>query len=366
MKRFLITVLAFALPLALVLGTFSVAVARSGEGSTLEEVAERMTAGEEVLYGTAYRYNARNLKFKMASQTGADLLVLGSSRSMQFRREFFKTDSFYNAGGGAGYSNEYLWFLSSLPEDKLPTTLILQFDQFNFEPYWSSLKPLDTKEFAYEESPHNPSYALRKSMVDWAAGKYSLSRALSPKEGEIGLAAIGQHSGFRSDGSYDYGELNNHPEKGDDPAFSSTLRKVHYGLHRFHWSFEVSGGALQDTEDLLVWCAEKGIKVVGIFPPYAPSVVQAMQESGNYYYMDVLPGYIAAQCELYGFEFYDFTLMESTTDQEYQDGYHGSDRVYCKMALTLAQESTFLKPYLDASALEQMLETQTGLRGFVF
>lgn len=366
MKRFFVIILAFALPLALILATFSLAVTRSGEATPLEEVVERMAAGEDILYGTAYRDNARNLKHMMASRLGADMLVLGSSRSMQFRSEFFTADSFYNAGGAAGYSNEYLWFLSNLPPDKLPSTLIIQLDQFNFEPYWNSYKPGDTSAFVYGESPHNHSYALRKSMVDWAAGKYRLGDALRNDGHTMGLAAIGQQRGFRTDGSYDYGDLNDHPEKGDDPNFSSTLRKINYGLHRFHWSYEVSGGALQDTEDLLIWCVEKGINVVGIFAPYAPTVLEAMGQNDNFYYMDVLPGYVASQFEFYGFEFYDFTKMDNTTDEEFLDGYHGSDRVYCKIALALAEKSPALKPYLDASALEEMLVTQPGPRGFIF
>ncbi len=107
MKRFLLVVAGFALPVLLVLGVFSWVYHASGEQVSVQAVVARMAAGEDILYGTAYRYNAGYLKHQMASEVGADFLVLGSSRCMQFRREYFTAESFYNAGGGSAYSNEY-------------------------------------------------------------------------------------------------------------------------------------------------------------------------------------------------------------------------------------------------------------------
>lgn len=365
MKRFLSVVMAFTVPLALLFSLFYAAVLRSGEALSVYDAADQMAQGQPMLYGTAYRYNARDLKQAMAAQKGADLLVLGSSRCMQLRSEFFLSDSFFNAGGGAGYSNEYLFFLQALPADKLPQTLILQFDQFNYQEQWGVWRP-EPSQFAYAENPFKPLYSIRKAMTDWAAGKYRLREALFPVEGRKGLAAVGQHSGFRPDGSYDYGRLNQQPETGDDPGFSATMRKIDFGTSRFEWDSDVYPLAMQDTEALLAFCQQNNIHVVALLPPYAPSVIAKMQASGHYGYLDKLPAELAALCARYQYEFYDFTSMDNTTDEEFIDGYHGSDRVYCKIALQLAEQSTTLAPYLQAEPLNQMLENQPGIRGFVF
>ncbi len=128
----------------------------------------------------------------------------------------------------------------------------------------------------------------------------------------------------------------------------------------------MSAGALEDTRQLLAWCGQNGITAVGLLPPYAPSVLEKMQSSGNYGYMDKLPAALAELCAQYGFEFFDFTAAPDASDVEFMDGYHGSDRVYCRLALQMARESAALAPYLNAGALAHMLETQPGVRGFVF
>ena len=47
--------------------------------------------------------------------------------------------------------------------------------------------------------------------------------------------------------------------------------------------------------------------------------------------------------------------MQNTTDNEYIDGFHGGDRVYAKITLALAQESTLLAPLLAPATTEALL-----------
>lgn len=331
----------------------------------VREAAARMLAGEQMLYGTAYRNDTRDLKHYVASGLGADLLVLGSSRSMQFRSQFFTEPSFYNAGGAAGYSNEYLYFLQNLPEDKLPKTLILQLDQYNYQMKWG-VQRSDEESFGYGESDFKAGYAVRKAMTDWAQGKYKITDLLNPAQGAVGVAAAGRGSGFYNDGSYNYGRVNEFPAEGGDPGFSDTMRRIDFGINRFEWADKLYAPALTDLRVLLEWCSARQIRVVAILAPYAPSIVHKMEQSGNYTYMQRLSEVIAAMCEVYGFEFFDYTYMENTTDEEFIDGYHGSDRVYCKIALDLGENSAVLADYIDTQALQNMLDTQPGIRGFVF
>ena len=117
MKRFLAVVALFLVPVLAVCEVFGLVVYASGEWYTEEQITEMVMNGEPAFFGLAYRDNTRYYKHLVASAKAADLLVLGTSRSMQFHSEFFTTDSFYNAGGGAGYINEFQFFLENLPED---------------------------------------------------------------------------------------------------------------------------------------------------------------------------------------------------------------------------------------------------------
>lgn len=59
--------------------------------------------------------------------------------------------------------------------------------------------------------------------------------------------------------------------------------------------------------------------------------------------------------EPYGYEVYDFSYMPDTLDEEYVDGYHGSDRVYARLALHLAEESETLAGLIDTDYLNAAL-----------
>ncbi len=207
---------------------------------------------------------------------------------------------------------------------------------------------------------------MNQTMKDWALGKVGIVQTLSAPDTAVGLAAASRGWGFRTDGTYSYGVNNDPAHPAIDPGFATTLREITMGTERFLWAEELSAGALEDTRQLLAWCGQNGITAVGLLPPYAPTVLQKMQESGKYTYMDKLPAALSDLCAQYGFEFYDFTSVPGADDVEFMDGYHGSDRVYARMAMQMARESAALAPYMSEAALAQMLITQPGVRGFDF
>lgn len=66
-----------------------------------------------------------------------------------------------------------------------------------------------------------------------------------------------------------------------------------------------------------------------------------MEQNGGYGYLDTLYEEVARRFAGYGWEFYDFTAVDSA-DDEYLDGFHGGDRVYAKIALNLSGNSEIL------------------------
>lgn len=354
MKRFLCIVALFLAPVLLFIGLFAGAVYASGEWRTEEEIAARVAAGEPAFFGLAYRDNTRYYKHLVANELGADLLVLGTSRSMQFHSEFFTTPSFYNAGGGAAYVNEFQFFLEQLDEDKLPSTLLLVMDQYFFNQGWVGTGSMPSG-FDYGHYDFSWSVALPEAMRGWVQGKLTLRAAYSAHPDVYGMAAVGRGSGYNADGSYSYGTLLDHPETGTDVGFHDSFDRIARGVDRFEYGSEVYPESLRVVEELLAFCHDHGIQVVMVIPPYAPSVWQRMTESGNYGYIQGIAPALSALCEPYGYEVYDFSYMPDTLDEEYVDGYHGSDRVYARLALHLAEESETLAGLIDTDYLNAAL-----------
>lgn len=354
MKKFLSGVALFLVPILLVLSVFGVVLYQSGEWHTEEEVAQLAAQGEPTLFGLAYRDNRSYYKHLVAEQKAAHLLILGTSRSMQFHSEFFTEPSFYNAGGGANQPHEYRFFLENLPEDSLPKTLILVLDQYFFQQGWS--EPGLAQPLSYDHYEFQAMDAFRRVMKDWADGKYNLWHALNPPEHVYGMAAVGRGSGFASDGSYNYGSLLDHPERGTDVGFHDSFDRILKSGTRFEWAENIYQPSLDEFDRLLAFCKEKEIQVVGIIPPYAPSVYLRMQESGHYDYLNKIAEEMRPRMEASGFELFDFTYMPDTQDAEYIDGYHGGDRVYARLTLELAKQSNILAGMIDTEYLHRALE----------
>ena len=268
MKKFLLLLAAFLLPAALVYGLFAAALVFTRELAPVDEVVEATAAGEMALYGTSHNENIGAYKFRTMSALGADFLVLGTSRSMQLRGEFFTRESFYNAGGVVRNMADFTDLLSRLPEDALPDTLLVVLDQNMFNTDWRASSPGGPQGFEDLETDFLDT--LLRTAQDYASGKFSLFDVLRPKAGVYGLAAAARGTGFALDGSYRYGILTEQNLDAPEKNFSDTYRQIDFGQERFAYGDTPDPLALTQLEEFLALCREKGIRVVGFLPPLPP------------------------------------------------------------------------------------------------
>ena len=130
--RFLVKLVLFVAPIAVYVALTAAIPLYAGEFSAVDEVAARQSAGEAILYGPAYRDNYYVFKRASTIHRRPDVLVLGSSRSMQFRAGLFgPNERFYNAGGAAQSIFEARRFVMDLPADSLPRVLMWPDRRFN-------------------------------------------------------------------------------------------------------------------------------------------------------------------------------------------------------------------------------------------
>ncbi|MEG1074180.1 MAG: hypothetical protein RSF84_03490 [Ruthenibacterium sp.] len=353
MRHFLRIIAIFMAPIFLLCGVFFTGLLRSGELADSAALADATVKGDVALYGLAYRDDTRAYKQRVTAQKSAELLVLGTSRSMQFRGDFFKTDSFYNAGGAAAYLPQMLFFLQSLPKESLPKHLLLVLDQYFYNETWGNVdNERDTAPFVFQKP--DIGYSFRRMLSGYLDSKYSLLRVLQTPQGVYGMSAAGKNAGFYADGSYTYGTALLHPEQSLDYGFKNTLSRIDRGIDRFEYGAVCSRENIAATEKLLAFCKENAIAVTAVLPPYAPAVWQAMQTSGQYGYLAEIMPALAPLFAAYDAEILDYSYLPETNDAQYVDGFHGSDRVYAAVCLRLAQDSVFLRDFLDADALQTL------------
>ena len=211
---------------------------------------------------------------------------------------------------------------------------MLVLDQYFFQEGWSAAETLP--QLDYSHYSFNAGAALTRSLQDWAGGNTAC--APPPPPNTYGMAAVGQGSVY-ADGSYSYGRLLDHPEEGSDLAFHDSFDRIQRGVNRFEWaaSLQAQPGRNGPAACLLPRARHPGC---GGDPPLCAQRVPAHGRKRQLRLSPLLPAALRERFAPYGFEVFDFTYMPDTLDAEYLDGYHGGDRVYARLTLELAAQSS--------------------------
>lgn len=354
MKKFIRLTALFLLPFVLFYGLMGLMLVNSREAAPLDEVVEATVSGELVLYGSGYHENFQAYKYRVASRLAPELLVMGTSRSMPLRAEWFTAESFYNVGGAIKNLQDYLRFLQALPEESRPETAIVVLDQNMYNPEWAS--SARTPQLYLDDIPVKTDLLLRLGN-SFGDGKFTISDCLRPKAGIYGVAALGRDSGFAPDGSYRYGDAANANLAQPERNFADTYRNIDFSQLRFAWGDTMSEWAVEETRLLLEWCAENDIRLVGIIAPLPPSVYERMMAAGRYGYVTQMGELLPRLFAEYGFACYDKGYLPDTTAVQYIDGFHGGDEVYAGILLQLAKEDETMARLVDTDTIIAQLQT---------
>ncbi|WP_224963246.1 hypothetical protein [Geomonas subterranea] len=380
MKRLLTKIALLAAPYALYLSIpFWVLVGTGEFRFNIDEIVGRAVRGTPQMIGFRFNESAyKCLKLKTLSQLPRrDVVALGSSRVLQFRDKMFAPKGFYNAGYTITSVPQFLAFVSSLPEEKLPKTLIVGLDQWMFNKNADALDRAPAKvDFSKFEqmdfvSVFNASDKIYKKVFD---GSLSLSdvgttgAAVCGKgPGAVTLATVGfnacaNKTGFLNDGSMHYGgqigKLVAGDKSADDYQFRNTLKKIEKGDTKFSHGDRINPEAVRQLRPFLDFCRTKNIHVVAFLPPFSDTAYRAMLGSGKFAYLDQLTPALAPVFQEYGYEFYDFSSVSraGSTDLEAIDGFHGSESVYLNMLIRMLEAGSSLNGVCDLQALRESAE----------
>lgn len=366
-KVFVFKVLIYLSPFILVYAFPALVLFKSGEFVSVANVTSRQMKSEKnVLVGFAYSNPDKELKLFRVLEQGPRVIVLGSSRVMQFRSKFFKSSvNFYNAGGAVSRVEHLEQFVDMIPEEQTPEVIILGLDQFFFNPNWHS----PDSEALPESSVHIANNGSRpmqlvqgsysKIYTDYFRDKkYALGDILSNKQ-HIGLNAIVNENGFRNDGSYYYGMTIKHPEKASDYQFKDTLSRIAAGEKRFEYGQEVSEISIGKLRGFLEECRRRNIYLVTFLPPYAHSAYEKMMSmEDSYLYLKKLEPSLSSIFSEYGYSLYNFSDVTWTgsNDAEMIDGFHGSEKTCLDLYIKVLEDHTKLQNYSNISKLKRLRE----------
>lgn len=334
---------------------------KSGEFVPLSTVIEKqLDTDTQVIYGPAFSDQTTYHKAQMVKRLEPQVLALGNSKLLTLRAPFFNEGvTFYNAGGIVGEIGGFRKFLEATKAK--PEILIITVEPLYFDPLLViSTSTLDKK---YQPVPYltKISSIVVKDWVtvyvDYFKKKFTL-RELTPSNPSvetIGLNARINGSGFRNDGSYHYGrqyESKRLTQEKIGKAITYIENKTSIESKEFF-----SSSARRELDELLRYCKENGIYVIGYIPPTPKAIEDTYKKFPRYDYMLQTESLTAPLFKKYGFEVYDFYSMArlGAGDEETIDEYHTSERVMVRVLLKILDTNTQLKQVTSKAHLKKIL-----------
>lgn len=363
--RLLAKIALMGVPVAAFCATPVWALDRMGELRCLNvrQLARDQAAGDKVIYGPAYTDCAQQLKMEGTLAAKAEVLLLGTSRSLQVRRELFRAP-FYNAGAATSRAGDLRRFLAKIPDDAKPRVIILVLDQFllnadtdkhvgaEYRPLEEALTScISPAAFVGENWP--------KVWRDLLAHKVPVDLVAHPTHPErLGVRAKVLDSGYRNDGSF---------RIAGRESFDEVRDRMAKGLRRYEPGTEPSAAMADEIEAFLRDAEARSIRVIAVLPPYAPTIYDEMKAQGRWTYVEKVHAALAPRFAAHGHTLWDYSDTRSIGlgDAEFYDGFHGSERAYAAIFADVAKKDPVMASILDVAGVAKMMRESTDTLSIV-
>lgn len=369
MKNFLNKIILFSLPIILFLFVPSLYFFINKEYFyNIDNLIQGMDE-----YKIGYLYNENNykyLKWKVIDESKPfKIWTIGSSRVLQFRKIMFDS-SFYNAGYTIKSVVDFLPFIQSFPNNKLPNILIIGLDQWMFNKNWDDLsnndKPIDFWKNSFSFFPNSKILFSFYSNILNNSTNINVYDPIKNyfKSNLVGINANMHYSGFRRDGSFSYGDQITKKLRGDktfyDFEFNETMDRVVKGERKFQFCEYVNKRAINELEKLLIFTKKKGIYVIGFLPPFANKVNEKIEKQNKHQYMRQIYSEIETRFRTKKYEIYDFTKLDkiNAKDDEMIDGFHSGEIVNLKMLIYMLNNNSNISKYTSIEKISLLINNK--------
>lgn len=363
MKPFLI---GFLIPIMLLfayMGFCRTILSQSGEYWPLEQIYAKLKKDGGV-YSSAVNSRIYDLKQIMYRETKPDVVALGSSRVLQFRKEEF-TKPFVNLGNMHNQDEVRDMAEAVFPQHK-PKVLILGVDFWWFSPIYTNAE--------FSRTPKNAVFQVADmyDVADWVVsgrlGLKAILDILAHKSPNIGIQGVAKNEGLDVAGSY----INYALVKGQsyhyDLKFRDTLKKIETGKKMFAYSKHPDKERLKKMDELLEHLHQMDIPVIVFITPLAPSVADAMEKHAkDLAYVPEAIAHVKGTAEKFGFSFYNFHDPRGvgSSDCEMIDGFHGGPVLYARLLQEMVKKEKALASFVNQSYVDKMVATHAGKASFL-
>lgn len=363
MKKFLLKVVLFIFPIALICIPAFLHLRGLGELMPLSDtVRENQEKG--ALVGFAYSDPGYLLKHQVIQRRSPEVIALGTSRALQIRSSYFlNPGSFYNCGRSIARIKDLRSFLNSYSA-KSPKVILLSLDQDFFNENYDDFSREPRLFLGRELSTEGKYLKALKGLVK-VVRKGEFKNPEAQVSRNIGGLARWYQSGFRSDGSYCYGQIFSVE---NDYQFTRTLERITKNSRRFSVADKVHSKAVEELKFFLENCQEKGIHVTAFLPPYAKKVYSVLKESEDLYpYVFRLFQELDPVFKNYEMTLFDFGDMSEfgSNDFETIDGFHGSEICYLRMMKVMSQGDPVLAKFFDETKADDLLKNAHSSRQLI-
>jgi hypothetical protein len=334
------------------------------EMNSYNEIVTRQVRNRSV-YSSALSGNGFKYKYELLVNINPNILVLGSSRVMQFKEEMFN-GSFANAGGAVNHIAEGILFVDAIKSKIKPEIVLVGLD------YWWFNEDLGRTSFPEhnvlgeeysDEKIFNLTSYLETGKVGYDVFKYTINNKYihNPytKHDSLGLSAITYGDGFRADGSRLYTSIIFGVKISDDIGFHDTIDRIKKGERRFNYASTLSELTKTNFLNLIEKVDNLSGQIIFFLPPFSGDVNDIMNEKRvNYAYIYELKKWLKT-LNIILLDYTDVRLI-GAEDCEFIDGFHGGDIVSQRMLLDMANNIYFLKPYINVQLIENNISKYAG------
>ncbi len=367
MKKNIINSFIFITPLALVLTLPLFVFFVSREYLYVSDVINLQKIKVNVIFSFSYNGES-DIPYKqgLVLESKPKIMVVGTSRTMQIRKEFFiNQNDFVNAGvprGQLGNFGNLRYFTDNLPENGSGTLLFIGLDHNLFTERHATEDNYNEKSVIRRLLTF-PGINIRRIYLDYLSKKFSLGELneKSKTRDGVGFSAIYNDSGYRFDGSYRDGFS---MKKTDRIGYlSGDFKNKLSEIKRLDSAFVDNGDNIKknfsELEKFLSSCKERNIKVVGFVPADPTLIHSEMMLSNSLYkknYQEITQG-LFLEFSKHDFIFFDLSDISKFggKDSEFMDAVHGTDLLYARMFVYMYGNNDYLKKVINKPFLEKAI-----------
>jgi hypothetical protein len=340
----------------------------SGELLPVNIVARLQSYGRPFIYLAKFSDHTYRLKIEATIIKKPEILVMGASRSNQWRSAMFRPAVFYNAGNCLYTQRDYRRMLEDIG-DNAPRVIIFSVDFYTFNNDWDPTFGM----VAYGELSGWGSEEQKKILRDFVDQARSEPQSLirvpiDPVYGvpALGLMASSTGIGTRLDGSYQYGARILGKQ---GVSLESAIERTVIGRKPFQFGTRIDQSQRDEFERFVKLARSRGITLIGVTMPFAPPVVDALNRSPKHaIWREFQTPEFGEWIERQGVTYFNFTNLESFggRPQEFVDPFHPSEPAYIRMLLTMLASSKVraIFPEIDTNVLRKRLAESSDFESY--